>query len=1051
MAAPSGAASSLVGNEMGDAPSEPPARRGCDPSSLTYAVDVPTCPSCGEPTTGAARFCSACGAELDSSGGTEVRKTVTVLFADLTGSTALGEQLDPETLRRVLARYFEVARGCIERHGGTVEKFIGDAVMAVFGVPTVHEDDALRALRAASDLRAALHILNGELERDYGISLTVRTGVNTGQVVTGTDERLATGDAVNVAARLEQAAAPGEILIGEQTLLLARDAVDVEPVEPLTLKGKTEPVPAYRLLTVIEGAAAFDRRLDTPLIGRREQLALVHRTFERCASERACDLLTVLGPPGMGKSRLAREITSTLSTRATVLTGRCLPYGEGITFWPLVEIFREADADKALAAALASSGPEEIFWSVRKELEQRARDRALVLVFEDIHWAEPTLLDLIEHLVEWARDAPLLLVCLARPELLDDRPAWGGERLTLEPLSDEESAQLIAALFDDEQLDDERRTSITRTAEGNPLFVEQLLAMVADGGDLGEVPPTIQALLDARLDALVLNEREVLERAAVVGLEFEWEALGELAPDRRRPAGAQLASLVRKQLIQPHEAIEDSFRFRHILIRDAAYERLPKELRSELHERFAGWLDGRGAEFDEVVGHHLERAYRSLEGLGRPGTNARVLADRAAERLAAAGVRAHARGDTSATVNLVGRAIDLYAVDDPRRVRLLPTLGRTLRDHADLDGAEARFVEAVDLGGYVGDRGVVADASVALVDLRFHRTAETGVQRQDVIRTIDEAIVVFEEIDDEGGLAGALTLAGKLRFWAGEVIAAQRDLERAAHHARNAGDRAQEAEALDYVLTAMRYGPTPVEEGLERLEEIQPRAELNRRLEFRLLQARARFEAMLERFDVARELFARTRHLAEEHGFPNAVARDLNPSAGTVELLAGDPVASERLLRPACEAMEQSGELGFLSSVAPILIDALLGQGRDAEALELSERWRPELLTVPEDIDAQVSWRRVRARALARHGDLDEGLRLGREAVTMVAATDYAVGHAEALGDLGEVLHLAGQEQEATEALASALELHEAKGNLAAARRIRAALGERSVESPPIG
>jgi len=274
---------------------------------------VSVCPSCGHENPDGSRFCGACGVEIATASAREVRKTVTVLFADVTGSTALGEQLDPESFRRVMARYFAAASGCLERHGGTVEKFIGDAVMAVFGVPTAHEDDALRALRAAGELSSSLDDLNAQLGHDYGVSLQLRIGVNTGEVVTGTEERLATGDAVNVAARLEQAAQAGEILIGEQTLRLARDAVEVEPVEPLSLKGKSERLPAHRLLRVIEGAPAFERRLDAPLVGRREELARVRSAFDEAVLERSCRLVTVLGSPGIGKSRLAREVAAALS------------------------------------------------------------------------------------------------------------------------------------------------------------------------------------------------------------------------------------------------------------------------------------------------------------------------------------------------------------------------------------------------------------------------------------------------------------------------------------------------------------------------------------------------------------------------------------------------------------------------------------------------------------------------------------------------------------------------------------------------------------------
>ena len=982
-------------------------------------------------------------------GSREVRKTVTVLFADVTGSTALGEQLDPESLRRVMARYFETARRCLERHGGSVEKFIGDAVMAVFGVPTVHEDDALRALRAADELRDSLASLNEELERDYGVSLQLRTGVNTGEVVTGTEERLATGDAVNVAARLEQAAQPGEILIGEQTLRLSRGAIEADPVEPLALKGKTEPVQAYRLVQVFEGAPAYEQRLDAPLVGRRDELGRMHAVFDTAVSERQCRLVTVLGPPGIGKSRLAREVAMVLTGRATVLSGRCLPYGEGITYWPLVEIFREGGAEDELTEALSAVAAEDVFWSVRKAFERRARERPLALVVEDIHWAEPTLLDLLEHLVEWTRDAPLLLLCLARPDLIDARPTWAGssraETLTLEPLSRAESDELIDELLLDAPLGDDIRERIGDAAGGNPLFVEQLLAMLAEGGDPEHVPPTIQALLAARLDSLPDEERAVLERASVVGLEFEWEALAQLAPDRRRPAGAQLAALVRKELIRPHEAVEDTFRFRHMLIRDAAYERIPKALRSELHELFAGWLDGRGEEFDEVIGYHLEQAYRSLEGLGRPGERGRALAARAAERLAASGRRAYARADARAAANLLERAASLLPAADPGRLSLLPPLGLALRERGELDRADSVLSEAVERGRAAGELAVAADAAVALADLRVHRTARTGVGREDVLREIEAAIQVFDEVGHEAGLARALALRGKYLMWGGEAAAALLDLERAARIARDAGDLAEEAECIQYICAAMRVGPTPVEEALVRLEQLGSRAAVNARIEVAILTARAILVAAQGHFDVARALGSRARGLAEEHGLDTFHARF---AVGQVELLAGDAAAAEPELRSVCEHYEQVGELGFLSSVAPSLVDAVLAQGRDEEALLLTERWRADRLTVPEDTDAQSQWRRVRAKVLARKGELDEAVRLGREAVAIAAGTaDILDLRAEALADLGEVLRLADRPEESRAALEEAARLYDQKGNVVRAERVRGSVSGRPIEA----
>ena len=1000
------------------------------------------CPSCGRENSEEFRYCGACGADLTTASAHEVRKTVTVLFADVTGSTGLGERLDPESLRHVLARYFDAARICVERHGGTVEKFIGDAVMAVFGVPRMHEDDALRALCAAADLGGSMVTLNDQLERDYGVALQLRTGVNTGEVIAGTDERLATGDVVNVAARLEQAAQPGEILIGEQTRRLARAAIEVEPVDALSVKGKRESLHAHRLLRVIEGAPAFERRFDTPLVGRQEELARIRSAFDEAVVERRCRRVTVLGPPGIGKSRLAREVAANLANEAVVLSGRCLPYGEGITYWPLVEIFREAGAEDELEAVLSAGAPEEIFWSARKALERRAREQPMVLIVEDIHWAEPTLLDLLEHLADWTRDAPLMLLCLARPEFMDERPAWSGQSIMLEPLSGDDSEQLIAALLVDSDIESDTRARIREVAGGNPLFVEQLLAMVVEGGDSEQVPATMYTLLAARLDALPDDERDVLERASVVGLDFEWEAVGELSRGRQRPSGAELAALVRKEFIRPHEGIEDTFSFRHMLIRDAAYERIPKERRSELHERFASWLDGRDEELDEIVGYHLEEAYRCLADLAPQSERAHALAGRAASRLGTSGRRAVDRGDAGAALNLLERAAALPVPSD-QRLSVLPSLGRVLREAGQMERADASLLEAIDHGQTVGDQVAVAHATVALSELRLH---SGNLTQAEVLDEVERAMRVFREVDDEAGMARALTLRGKLTFWRGQAAEALEDLEPAVQLADEAGETEVEAGSLQYVSAAMHRGPMPVDEALARFEDLRPRAQSNRRLEVATLGARTHLEAMRMRFDTARDLVAEATALAEEHGLTGLLDSHIRPAAGYVELLAGDAVAAESELRAACEGTERTGELGFLSSIVPVLIDAVLMEDRVDEALSLTERWRPERLTVPEDSDAHVGWRRVRAKALARKGNLSEAGPLARSAVAIASATDYLDAHATAVADLGEVLRLAGLPGEAAAALEEAIGLHDAKGNVAAVTRLRRLLADPPLE-----
>ena len=590
------------------------------------------CPSCGKENPEGFQFCGFCTAPLTGDS-REQRKTVTVLFCDVTGSTALGESTDPETLRALLARYFERMRGIVESHGGTVEKFIGDAVMAVFGVPVAHEDDALRACRAAAEMRDALP--------ELGIG--GRIGVNTGEVVTGTSERLATGDAVNVAARLEQAAVPGEVLIGEGTYELAREAVVAEPVEPLALKGKAEPVRAYRLIVLVD---APERVHGARFVGRERELAVVRANWERACSEARCQLLTVVGEAGVGKSRLVMEALAPIDCH--VVGGRCLPYGEGITYWPVVEVLKQLGvlpSDPAAAAAIRSllgesdesTSAEEIAWGFRNLLDEQA---PLVVLFDDIQWADETFLDLVEAAALLTRDAPLLLLCMARPELIERRPSWPVP-IRLEPLAAEEAEQLLP-----DSLDDELRDRIASAAGGNPLFLTEMGTMASETKRRGDRPASLRALLAARLDQLEPDERSVLERGAVEGEIFHRGAVQALSPDGQ--VTPRLAALVRHELIRPDKAQlpgDEAFRFHHLLLRDAAYDALPKSLRADLHQRFADWLEHHGpelVELDEILGYHLERAAGYHNELGR---ESREIALAAGDRLGLAGRRAFWRSD----------------------------------------------------------------------------------------------------------------------------------------------------------------------------------------------------------------------------------------------------------------------------------------------------------------------------------------------------------------------------------------------------------------------
>ena len=597
----------------------------------------------------------------------EARKTVTLLFADVVASTDLGARLDPEAVRQVMSRYFAEMASIVEAHGGTVEKFIGDEVMAVFGVPIVREDDALRAVRAAAAMRERLHELNAELEERWGSRVEVRIGINTGEVVAGdpaAGHGFVTGDAVNLAKRIEQSAAPGEILLGETTARIVGHAVATTPAGPFLVKGKAEAIRAERLERVDPTSEALPRRLDAPLVGRAGEVATLHAAYARAVETRRPQLVTVFGLPGIGKSRLARELLAGVGSETHVLVGRCVPYGEGITFWPVREIL----PDESLEGAR-----EEIFLRVRKRLEALAGEAPLVVCFDDVHWAEPTFLDLVQYLFGWMQDVPALILCLARTELFDKRPDWPRDEpdttsLGLGPLDTDESNRLLELLGAPESA----RDRIAQAAEGNPLFVEQMAAMAAEEGAEVAVPPSIQAVLAARLDALDPVDGSILECAAVIGRDFSLRATLELVPEAIQPrVSALLLGLMRQELVRPRAiGDEDGFRFKHALIRDAAYERMPKGLRAELHEHHANHLEAADPG-DVLVGYHLEQAVLLRRELGPQDDALRTLAARAASTLQRVGRSAYARGDAPAAASLLERAAAILDPADPGRPALL--------------------------------------------------------------------------------------------------------------------------------------------------------------------------------------------------------------------------------------------------------------------------------------------------------------------------------------------------------------------------------------------
>jgi len=969
-----------------------------------------------------------------------------VLFADVVGSTALGESTDPEALRARMRSYFDDLRRIVERHGGTVEKFVGDAVMAVFGIPVAHEDDALRAVRAAWEMREAVsrHGLEG------------RIGIDTGEVMVGGEgETLVTGDAVNVAARLEQAAQPGAALVGSSTLRLVRDAVRVEVVEPLALKGKSRPVEAARVVELLEGASAPARHPASALVGRERERRRLWRDYEDATADRSCRLFTLLGPAGIGKSRLVADFLDRVADDADVLRGRCLSYGEGITYWPLVEILTGAAVDPG---SVIAATPEETRVAFRRLLEARAAERPQVVVVDDLHWAEPVFVDLVEHLADLSRAAPIFVLCIARTELLDARPGWGGGKLNatsllLEPLPADACDELIENLLAGAELDGDTRERIAAASEGNALYVEEMIAMVRERADEGElvVPPTIQALLQARLDLLGDEDRLVLGRAAIAGQVFERAAVEELARDElQTDLGERLASLVRKELVRPDTSRtgdDDAFRFRHILIRDAAYASLPKELRARLHERFADWLErtssGSALELEEIVGYHLEQAYVLRAELGLAGPAEQELARRAAAKLLASGLSARDRGDGAAAAGLLRHGVELLPLADPDRLAALPELALALARIGDLEQAVALLDSTIEEAHDAGPERIEARARLHRGALAIRTDPETSVE--DELAHALEIAEALERLDDLAGLAAAHAEIGMARFMLGRAAEGEAGLRTAADLARRAGDRPLELRALSMRFRPILYGPTSAPTGLVYAEEVLDDVGESGPLAAHALQARALLAAMQGEVAVFRDAASRSWRLIDELGLTLAKGQ-FGGDIGYAWSLAGDLDEAEAHLRGGDELFAGIGETGNRATLAAQLADVLARQGQLDEAARAAEESRD--ISGPEDLDAQPRWRAALARVLSARGESVEAERLAREALELLEPTDFIFQQAEVFDVLAEILAVADRTDEAANALERALALHERKGNVVSAERSRAALAELRAAAP---
>jgi class 3 adenylate cyclase len=832
---------------------------------------VDRCEACGKELSSAFAFCPFCGAPV-AAPVEERRKLATLLFCDMSGSTAMSEQVDAELVQELLRAYFREMRAAIEHHGGTLEKFIGDAVVAAFGLPEAHEDDALRACRAALEMQQRIVAVNEDNELRLGRAIAIRIGINTGEIVTGGvlgREMFATGDAVNTAARLEQAAGPGEVLLGEPTYALVRHSVLAEAAAPVDARGKAEPLAAHRLLGI--RAREVTRRVGTPFTGREGELRLLQREYATVVSRSGCRLVTVVGEPGVGKSRLTREFVAQIPREARVVRGTCLPYGSGITFWAIGEIVRglagiddehsaaeatgmiearvegvengsvvAANLAQLLGVAEGSATAPEIAWAIRHYLVAEARAQPLVVLVDDIHWGETALLDLLAELPSAIAEAgvPVLLLCLGRPELLDSRPEWP-VTLRLEPLNAREEDSLLQSLLG--EVSSAVLSRLAHHSAGNPLFAEELVAMLLEEGvlrieagvcflqgalDQLALPASLHALLGARLDQLDHDARTTLQRASVEGEVFHQGAVVDLTtPDSRPLVAALLDGLSSMDLVRPTESSfvdDEAFRFKHILVRDAAYLTTPKKLRAALHEQFAVWLErvagDRVAEYDEILGHHLEESHRLRAELGPLDDKTQALGVCAGLRLAAAGHRADDRGDLGAVTNLLGRAAALLPRGSRERIEVVLVLVEALADFVRVAEAEALLEEVGEAALTLGDERLVQRVKVEQAWLVIHANAVRSAEGR-VLAEAEQALATFERLGDDLGASRALEVIATVHLYYGRMADLASASEQGYIHAERAHDTQAQGKHRLGRMAADHWGATPFDQADSLLDD----------------------------------------------------------------------------------------------------------------------------------------------------------------------------------------------------------------------------------------
>jgi class 3 adenylate cyclase/tetratricopeptide (TPR) repeat protein len=1036
-----------------------------------------TCTACGAVSGDGFRFCPMCGAPLQASASTrEARKHVSMLFVDIVGSTALAERLDPEALRQVVDRYFAGCSESVAAHGGLVEKFIGDAVLAVFGADVSHEDDALRAVRAAADALSALNELNAELAASHRERLEARCGVCSGEVMVLTSAEggfRVVGDAVNTASRLQNAAGPGEIFIDASTANIVKAHIGLEPVPPLTLKGKANAVPAWRVtLRELPDTAAAARQLGR-FVGRSDELDEVRQAYRRALRRSQPCLVTILGPPGIGKSRLVREFSVGLDgTDATVLAGRCSAYGRGITYKPLVEALESypggwpalsqalaADPERGRPALArlstvlgqdtgeghASVGIEEITWAVRCLFEILGESGPVVVVWEDLHWAEETLLDLIDDIATWLSDVPVLLLCAARPELLDARPTWGGGKpcavtLDVPPLSREQCAELVSELAlhaDVYAQQDDVYARVAVECDGNPLFAELMLDVLAEVAPSTSVPPTIHALLGARLDQLPGEERQLVERTAVIGREFSWDTLLAMAQEDgiSEPEVRELTNrLVRRRLWQ-RAGPTGSYRFTQALLRDTAYTFTPKSRREQWHQFLARWLaehrtaaDGASQDSTMAFVYHVETACQLRRELSPGDASLPDLAPQAAELLMAEGNMALRRKDLRAAAALLERGRILLPAGDCRQILLALRISDAWLSLWDENRALAAL--AVAEAALPGDRraGLTCEIQRLIIALRLGRAEPQEVQARAALLSAD----LQAEPADDLSWCRFFQLRGYLQFSAEQAGDAGESLRLGLERARALNDRYEEEKIICAICELAQWDPTHVAVSLALCDELADRFAANRPLLVPVLVTRARLSALAGDLDIARQTLATVfRHASELH-LEIAEAAALEVS-GFVESLAGAYGKAESCYGRAESILRAGGQEHEAQTLAAERARALFEQGRPEEARAALEGLVMSQQAM--DLRTQVMVKALRGR-LASAGGAD-AVALAREAAGLAGRTQDPCLQSDVLFDLARVLQEEGIADEAAAAAAAALAHSEEKGAETAAERIR--------------